>query len=1258
LTRHFDRHLDDDELDKLVSLQVQGVPDSERPPDSGLGEAQRHAESCEDCKRMVQMHRHVQSEISQLGSTDFASSSAGCPKDVDWLQIAAGLLPKVVARGLITHAAQCERCGSLLLMATDALSDEATSEEAEALIKLQTSQRSWQHGLAKKLAGSARLNAQSQLYSYWEQLREWRNFSLGSAALFASTVILIAVFSVLRYHPAANVETPVATVEQNLRLAYSLRRPFKMRLEDSPYPESGTREGERSEKPLPLIDAESVIGHALQDRPEDPVWLALKGRAALFETQDKGFVTAIVLLERAIASDPNNDIARLDLATAYFLRAQDSNNESADYGKAVELLDAVLRRAPNNTVALFNRAIVLEQLMLYRAAVEDWNRYLTIDNSSPWAEEARKELDKLKRELAARHKVSVEPLLSPTDFAKSYESTSLPGIPELDRRAESYLQAAVQSWLPQAFPYRRGYSLDSANSRRALRDLAAMLKKNHQDPWLYDFVHSSSPSSRFARSVRDLADSDLAAEKGQYPAAQKLAKQAADGFRQVSNLAGLLRARYSLVYAEAFMLHYSACLTTGSDLLLTVNQSAYVWLRSQSLLQVGQCQAASAQIQEAILANNQGRDLARLHNYQGVSLRATSFDAEYLILTETPDRAIPELMIGLKTFWNSAVPDVFGYVLYASLEDVFEAEKWWHVQIFAIRESLALPISHSDPIDEAVESELLGDAMIRAGEYPEANDVFQRISVSVLPVERRLEIGIERARTKLLLGRAAEAASDLASLRDQMESEDRSFHQANYFQVYGEALLEIGKNAEAETQFLKTVRLVERALLGLNGERDRLDWSRLQGSLYRDLVRLKLAESRPMEALCWWEWFKGASLRGPPIGNKGLVQITAMSLPAESPYTGADRNTIVNRRAPGSHYGVQPGVRSEPELGATEIAINRLASFPKTVMLSYAVLPSFTVAFTVRDGKVEAHFLKAPADLDDLVTRFAANCASEKSDLGMLADDSRRLYEILVAPVEGDLVGADAVIVETDGSLDRLPLDLLQDRNGRYLFDQYLVTFSPGLSYFAASPRTQASITANSRALVVGASETGDQSFYNLSEIEEEAREVARHFTAPTILIGNEASLSAIRPNLERSEIFHFAGHAVARSKRVGLLVAQGYLLSVGELSRLSLRHTQLVVLSACTTAVGESGAVTDEFSIARFLVSSGVPQVVASRWAVDSGATNRLMRSFYMNLFAGMDSPSALREAVDSLRSSKQYREPYYWAAFAVFGRPKDRPF
>lgn len=95
-----------------------------------------------------------------------------------------------------------------------------------------------------------------------------------------------------------------------------------------------------------------------------------------------------------------------------------------------------------------------------------------------------------------------------------------------------------------------------------------------------------------------------------------------------------------------------------------------------------------------------------------------------------------------------------------------------------------------------------------------------------------------------------------------------------------------------------------------------------------------------------------------------------------------------------------------------------------------------------------------------------------------------------------------------------------------------------------------------------------------------------------------------------------------------------------------------LVVLSACDTGKGSSGASTDYDSLVRAFVRGGAMHVVASRWRIDSAATNSFMNVFYKALLAGKSVPESVQDAAHALRTRRETSHPYYWAAFRAFGQ------
>lgn len=110
---------------------------------------------------------------------------------------------------------------------------------------------------------------------------------------------------------------------------------------------------------------------------------------------------------------------------------------------------------------------------------------------------------------------------------------------------------------------------------------------------------------------------------------------------------------------------------------------------------------------------------------------------------------------------------------------------------------------------------------------------------------------------------------------------------------------------------------------------------------------------------------------------------------------------------------------------------------------------------------------------------------------------------------------------------------------------------------------------------------------------------------------------------------------------------SDGILLS-SEISELDFSNTDLVVLSACQTALGyvKSEGV---YGLQRAFKLAGVNSLIMSLWKVDDDATQLLMTSFYKNLMNGMPKREALINAQKEVRETPGFNDPYNWAAFIL---------
>ena len=105
-------------------------------------------------------------------------------------------------------------------------------------------------------------------------------------------------------------------------------------------------------------------------------------------------------------------------------------------------------------------------------------------------------------------------------------------------------------------------------------------------------------------------------------------------------------------------------------------------------------------------------------------------------------------------------------------------------------------------------------------------------------------------------------------------------------------------------------------------------------------------------------------------------------------------------------------------------------------------------------------------------------------------------------------------------------------------------------------------------------------------------------------------------------------------------------IITAEEIAMLDLRNTELVVLSACETAIGVN--LQEGFGgLVRAFKNAGVKSVLASLWKVPDDATAKLMTSFYKIFLSGTEMHLALKMAQKEV--SKLYPDPYYWASFIL---------
>ncbi len=279
--------------------------------------------------------------------------------------------------------------------------------------------------------------------------------------------------------------------------------------------------------------------------------------------------------------------------------------------------------------------------------------------------------------------------------------------------------------------------------------------------------------------------------------------------------------------------------------------------------------------------------------------------------------------------------------------------------------------------------------------------------------------------------------------------------------------------------------------------------------------------------------------------------------------------------------------------------------------------------------------------------------------------DAQKLYNLLIAPAKPYLPAEGTLVFVLDSSLQNIPMSLLQDENKHYLIEKYSITLSLGSSL--QEPKFL--LWEESNALIAGASKgksfDEEPKFNPLPNVENELNKVKEN-TYQSKLLFNETFTKENFQNLLNQSTFpivHLATHGKFSSNpEETVILASDTRINVTQLHRLikqrnenSSATIELLVLSACQTAKGDKQS---GLGLAGIAVQAGARSTVASLWNVSDKSTAEFMGKFYQNLKAGKTKAEALRQAqLDFLQNPQQnpeyknYKHPYYWAAFILVG-------
>jgi CHAT domain-containing protein/Tfp pilus assembly protein PilF len=311
----------------------------------------------------------------------------------------------------------------------------------------------------------------------------------------------------------------------------------------------------------------------------------------------------------------------------------------------------------------------------------------------------------------------------------------------------------------------------------------------------------------------------------------------------------------------------------------------------------------------------------------------------------------------------------------------------------------------------------------------------------------------------------------------------------------------------------------------------------------------------------------------------------------------------------------------------------------------------------------------AQADLEQVIEEFRLTLTTATGAANRVLEPAQQLYQWLIQPIAADLQreNIQTILYAADGQLRYIPLAALHD--GQFwLIQNYSINHitAASLTNFGASSRTPLRVLAMAfsdpqRSYQVN---VGGQRFSlaGLQFAGQEVAAIADEIPDTTTLFNQEFSRTALESQMNDYLIVHLATHAEfvpGRPEESFILLGNGDRITLRDIASWNIPNVELVVLSACRTAVsGELGNGEEILGFGYQVQRARAQAAIASLWYVNDESSQQLMIAFYAALAQGMTDAEALRQAQIDLITGNvaggnvaSLSRPYYWAPFILIG-------
>ena len=526
----------------------------------------------------------------------------------------------------------------------------------------------------------------------------------------------------------------------------------------------------------------------------------------------------------------------------------------------------------------------------------------------------------------------------------------------------------------------------------------------------------------------------------------------------------------------------------------------------------------------------------------------------------------------------------------------------------------------------------------------------------------------------------------------------------NSMEIQGQAYRALHQPEEARAAFDEAIATIEDwSSYVAGGEVEKLSQFAEKASVYYEMIDFLVEQNQVPAALQYAERMKARALL--EVLHSGRVEIAGAMSREEIDEEKRLKQQIVgvNEKMEGANAapalsGQLQAARLEFESFRTKLYVNHpelkvsrgesspisLADVanqldPGTTILEYAVTETKTFLFVLsqRAGKLDTNVYVIPVrqkELEERVRNFRLQIAER--DL-RIQSTARDMFKLLLSPAAKEIPPGARLMLIPDDCLWEMAFQALQSPAGRYILQDHPVDYAPSMTVYYEMRRLHPEEGGAAPTLLafgnpdIGKTNTGrlgevyrDEKLVPLPEAEKEVNALKTLYGTKRskVFTGTQAREEFLKKDAANFSILHFATHGILNDTTPlysqilltrGDSAAEDGLLEAWEIMNLNLK-ADLVVLSACDTALGRVRHGEGMIGLAWAFFIAGAPATVVSQWKVASASTTELMLDFHKQLqskAARVSTAEALRQAALHLMQNDSYRHPFYWAPFVVIG-------